>query len=105
MDNSDDINIDLRVLGIIFVVIMVAVISFFIGQSTSNKLVPGYTREQKIMNMVDTFSDLHVYNIGSIYVNENMTIREVRDLYKQFRNRPIAEGVITQLYDSICIVK
>jgi len=63
------------------------------------------TREEQIVEYIDGYMDVKEMKIGPFEITENMTLKDVKNLYGRYRNYPGAEGMIVTTYDEVCRIK
>lgn len=100
----DDIVLDFdNKMFFLILMLIILIVGIAIGVLvSSDSTVSGDTREQKIFNLFEHYLYQEKFCLGTVCVTDDMSWRDIRLKYEQFRNYPVTRNTVTTLYDNFC---
>ena len=61
-----------------------------------------YSSDDQIVDYIEGYLEIEHFRVASIELNENMTIRDIRNMYNKFKNQPTAKGLLVSTVRQFC---
>lgn len=60
------------------------------------------TRDDKAIFVADRFANMESIDIAGFHVDDNTTVKELREMYWKARQYPVFEGIVNQYVNEVC---